>query len=920
MAHLQLSSPLPSPSATPDRQANRSYTESEPRRSCRHRRRRHSSNGRHVRASITSTLGLDDSETPQTRSLTPLITLPPIYFGPPTSPYDSSLYPLAHIPTPASINRLPFTLDGRQGIFEEVQVTERNLLDPGRAVDAPVRSPRKRSASSFSDIDFESQVQTKRVECISDKPGSQEAISCRPKRNRSAMRRLQFDSPGVSEHNTSEGQGRSSDRHHNEDDNRGTSRLEPSAAPSSLSLLPEFATHLPSAESNSSIIYAEAAESGHLSPEFRHSSTLADNTESPNSALPSPSLSPATNSDHEDMWDYHQTHIETRVASQSAVHTTGGITENSAFLDTFDALPSNIQSYFLFQLLRRSPMESLRHATSWITHALRGDFTSRFSREITHRILCYLDIRSLCRAISVCKQWKEIIENDAALWESKLIEADFVLSSAEHERLRLAASEERFDQTSRTHQNQRRQEISPDMIISGDEMETSPSPEETVSDDLAMAETHTSATQIPNQTCSLTVNSPDSKYNRTTGGEDETIECDCCISSSMLAKWYRDIYKRRYILRQNWRKNRVHRMQLFGHSNKIVTCLQFDDDKIVTSSEDHTINIYDIKTGGLRRTLQGHEGGVWAMHYVDNILVTGSTDRTIRVWDMERGVCRHVLRGHASTIRCLHVVMPLNVNPDPDGIPLMQPTMPLLVSGSRDSTLRVWKLPSVEESFDSMEDHPLMDRNGYLMHILSGHRDSVRALAVYGNILASGSYDHTVRIWNLETGEPYHVLEGHRDRVYSVVIDMKRRQCISGSLDSTVRVWSLDDGECLRLLKGHTILVGLLGLADDHLVSAAADATLRVWCPDSGDCRYVLLGHQGSITSFQHDKYKIISGSEGGVKLWDIRTGKLLHNLITDVNCVWRVAFDDRRCIAAVQSRDVTRIEVLDYGVYGLED
>lgn len=109
--------------------------------------------------------------------------------------------------------------------------------------------------------------------------------------------------------------------------------------------------------------------------------------------------------------------------------------------------------------------------------------------------------------------------------------------------------------------------------------------------------------------------------------------------------------------------------------------------------------------------------------------------------------------------------------------------------------------------------------------------------------------------------------------------------------------------------------MGLIGLTPNFLVSAAADQKLRVWSPDTGENMHVLRGHTGAITSFQHDERKVISGSEGGVKMWDIQTGKFQYDLIQGVSGVWRVAFDERRCIAAVKdNEEKTRIEVLDYG------
>jgi F-box and WD-40 domain protein CDC4 len=95
--------------------------------------------------------------------------------------------------------------------------------------------------------------------------------------------------------------------------------------------------------------------------------------------------------------------------------------------------------------------------------------------------------------------------------------------------------------------------------------------------------------------------------------------------------------------------------------------------------------VFDIHTGNLLQRLSGHDGGVWALQYWKHILVSGSTDRSIRVWDLNTGTSHHMFEGHTSTVRCLLILPPSHLNPFLSN--------PLIITGSRDNTLRIWKLP-----------------------------------------------------------------------------------------------------------------------------------------------------------------------------------------------------------------------------------
>lgn len=386
------------------------------------------------------------------------------------------------------------------------------------------------------------------------------------------------------------------------------------------------------------------------------------------------------------------------------------------------------------------------------------------------------------------------------------------------------------------------------------------------------------------------------------------------------------LYKKRRIILNRWMdpKYEPRRISVAGLGKNVVTCLQHDEDKIIAGVDDLRINIYDARTGNLMLELGGHErpSGVWALKYFGNTLVLGSTDKTVRVWDLRTGRCTHVFRGHTSTVRCMNILHPQVIGKDDKGRDIVFPEQPLLVTGSRDHNLRVWRLPLVEDSCESDGTFDCGDdENPFLVMVLSGHTQSVRTVCGYGNLVVSGSYDTTVRVWDLrDNGRCKYVLLNHSDRIYSTALDVSTMQCFSGSMDSTINVWNLHDGKLIRTLHGHTMLVGLLELSNDYLVLAAADATLRVWDPKTGENLSKLKGHTQAITCMHHDRLRVVSGSIEMLKLWNIQTGEFVRNLLPDITGgIWQVRLDQDRCVAAIQRKqnglEETFIEILDFSV-----
>lgn len=390
---------------------------------------------------------------------------------------------------------------------------------------------------------------------------------------------------------------------------------------------------------------------------------------------------------------------------------------------------------------------------------------------------------------------------------------------------------------------------------------------------------------------------------------------------------YKMLFKSRQLTRTRWVDNENPKHRSFpAHGSSVVTCLLLSHGRIISASDDHSIHVYSPLTGELLQMLDGHEGGVWALAACKDTLVSGSTDRTVRIWNLATGRCTHIFGGHTSTVRCLAIVKPEWIEIEGEGGVITKEKWPkrsVIVTGSRDHSLRVWTLPrpgdpeyrcyGADDSEADPADEDADDNPYHKMH-LEGHDHAVRALAARGRTLVSGSYDCTVRIWDIVTGECKWVLVGHTQKVYSVVLDIHRQIACSGSMDGTVRVWNLRTGQCQHTLTGHTSLVGLLGLSPSHLVSAAADSTLRIWDPESGELRHTLAAHTGAITCFQHDEFKVLSGSDGTLKMWNVRDGSVVRDLLTGIQGVWQVVFEGRWCVAASNRNPATVLDVWDFG------
>jgi len=208
------------------------------------------------------------------------------------------------------------------------------------------------------------------------------------------------------------------------------------------------------------------------------------------------------------------------------------------------------------------------------------------------------------------------------------------------------------------------------------------------------------------------------------------------------------------------------------------------------------------------------------------------------------------------------------------------PTSPgqdMIVSSSRDKTVIVWEILRTDVSY------------GIARRVLTGHSHFVQdvALSYDGQFCLSGSWDGTLRLWNINTGRTIKQFVGHKKDVLSVAFSPDNRQIISGSRDKRIRLWNTL-GEPKFEIKdndSHSDWVSCLRYSpttDLTVVSCGWDKVVKVW--DLSRCRlkYNLLGHTAYLNnlSISPDGSLCASGGkDGSAILWGLQEHKRLYQL-----------------------------------------
>ncbi|KAI8339290.1 WD40-repeat-containing domain protein [Blakeslea trispora] len=327
---------------------------------------------------------------------------------------------------------------------------------------------------------------------------------------------------------------------------------------------------------------------------------------------------------------------------------------------------------------------------------------------------------------------------------------------------------------------------------------------------------------------------------------------------------YKHLYQKKAQLVERWYSTEVYAQMktILGHADSIY-CLQFDATKMITGSRDRTVKIWDSH-GQCLKTLVGHRASVLCLQYDQDLLVTGSSDHTLLVWSMHTLQILFCLKAHTSGVLdvCFdqrHIVscskdaticiwnretgkLERTLRGHRGPVNAVQFHDKRLVSASGDTIIKLWDMET-----------------GQCLRDFVGHAHGLACVQFDGKKIVSGSNDNKIKVWNagkandrikissiltpsiLDTGECLLTCTGHTGLVRSLYFD--KTKIVSGSYDQSIRVWDIHTGECIKTFsRCHTSWVFDVMFDETRIISTSQDQKILIidFAYDMNDIKHFL--------------------------------------------------------------------------------
>ncbi|KAL0576700.1 U3 small nucleolar RNA-associated protein 13 [Marasmius crinis-equi] len=333
--------------------------------------------------------------------------------------------------------------------------------------------------------------------------------------------------------------------------------------------------------------------------------------------------------------------------------------------------------------------------------------------------------------------------------------------------------------------------------------------------------------------------------------------------------------------------------QLIGFNDEIVDITFLSpygdsDSHVALATNSSLIRVYSTSNMDAR-LLEGHKDIVLCLDkgVEGRVLASGGKDKSARVWaalphpnedpDQWGYRCIGICEGHAESVGA--IALARNVVPDDaDGLPFM-------FTGSQDRTIKMWDLSEVSKHLSSPSDEgESIKCKSLVTH--KAHDKDINSLDVSPNnrLLVSGSQDRTAKIFEVDYSRKgssiagsiklLGVCKGHKRGVWTVKFGREEKVLATGSGDKTIKLWNLEDFSCVKTFEGHTNSVLRVDFltAGMQMVSSASDGLVKIWNVHSEECTATLDNHEDKVWALTvgTDEKRILSGAADSiVTFWE---------------------------------------------------
>ncbi|KAJ6196293.1 WD40-repeat-containing domain protein [Bipolaris maydis] len=306
-----------------------------------------------------------------------------------------------------------------------------------------------------------------------------------------------------------------------------------------------------------------------------------------------------------------------------------------------------------------------------------------------------------------------------------------------------------------------------------------------------------------------------------------------------------------------------------GHSKYVCSvAFSYDSSWIASGSGDFTVKIWNSNNGECIQKLEHGDSAVHSVTFSRNStqLISGSISGSIKIWDVTTGECLRTYKG--DSLRVISMAFSHD--------------SAHLVSGSDDGTIRIWDAISIA-SLRTPRNHNVEVRS------LDFSPDSA--------LLASAFSNDTIKIWHVSSGKCLQTLKYHdykgienkdiKHEISSMTFSHDSILLASGSQDGVIKIWNVSNGKCLHTLLNNGGYFGPVAMSHDLSMIAVLSYTpkIRIWHTWNGKRLQTLESHRKGVVSiaFSHDSTLLASGSpDNTVNIWDIKRGVCLQTYTTE--------------------------------------